>query len=160
MYQQAETNRLRRLSMYVSAVAKTAAKLPLPQPEEGVKEDTERAPEKVQPEGKKKTKLEERMEKEKRDLGDLRVYRRGRQGKCAQDSEEEQEPPMGVIQGTYRSVQKGKPEEPGKGKEGKGKEEEGKSSNKGKKAKGKDKGKSKGKKGKSKDKGKKQAQRR
>ena len=50
MYQQAETNRLRRLSMYVSAVAKTAAKLPLPQPEKGVKEDTERAPERVQPE--------------------------------------------------------------------------------------------------------------
>ena len=95
------------------------------------------------------------MEKDKRDLGDLRVYRRRRQGKYAQDSEEEQEPPMGVIQGTYRSVQKGKPEEPGKGKEGKGREEEGKSSNKGKKAKGKDKGKSKGKKGKSKDKGKK-----
>ena len=30
------------------------------------------------------------MEKDKRDLGDLRVYRRRRQGKYAQDSEEEE----------------------------------------------------------------------
>ena len=155
MWQQAETNRLRRLSTYVAAVASTAAKLPLPQPEESAKESTKRAPERVQPEERKKTKLEENMEKDKRDLGDLRVYRRRRQGKYAQESEEEDEPPRGVIQGTYRSVQKGKAEEPGKGKEGKGKEEEEKSSDKGKKGKGKDKGKSKGKKGKNKDKGKK-----
>ena len=71
-----------------------------------VKEDTKKAPEKVPPEERHKTKLEERMERDKRDLGDLRVYRRRRQGKYAQESEKEQEPPMGVIQGTYRSVQK------------------------------------------------------
>ena len=140
MYQQAETNRLRKLSMYVAALAKTAAKLPQPQPEEGVKKDKE-APQEAPPEERHKTRLEERMEKDKRDLGDLRVYRRRRQGKYAQESEEREEPdpPMGVIQGTYRSVQKGKPEEPGKGKEGKGKEEEGKSRDKGKRGKSKDK---------------------
>ena len=63
MYQQAETNRLRRLSMYVSAVAKTAAKLPLPQPEEGVKEDTIRAPERVQTVEKRK-KLQWKLSRE------------------------------------------------------------------------------------------------
>ena len=82
--------------MYVAAVAKTAAKLPLPQPEEGVKEDTKKAPEKVPPEDRQTTKLEERMGRDKRDLGDLQVYRRRRQGKYAQESEEEQEPQMGV----------------------------------------------------------------
>ena len=61
MYQQAETNRLRRLSMYVAAVAKTAAELPLPQPED-VKKDT-KEPKKVLEE-RHKTKLEERMERE------------------------------------------------------------------------------------------------
>ena len=95
LYQQAETNRLRKLSMYVAALAKTAAKLP--QPEKGVKKDTKEAPKEAPPEERHDPRLEEKMEKDKRDLGDLRVYRRRRQGKYAQESEEreEPEPPMG-----------------------------------------------------------------
>ena len=97
MYQQAETNRLRRLSMCMFPQWRKQLQSCLclsQQPEEGVKEDTERAPKRVPPEERKKTKLEERTERDKRDLGDLRVYRRRRQGKYAQDSEEEQEHPI------------------------------------------------------------------
>ena len=64
--------------MYVAALAKTAAKLP--QPEEGVKKDTKEAPKEVPPEERHDPRLEEKMEKDKRDIGDLRVYRRRRTG--------------------------------------------------------------------------------